>query len=104
MSADQWTFPGRYGDDKETVTIQTMPNELTKALKRALRSLYKKDAGEFYECSIQFGAYALQELGLGRETGNAWHPKIMWAPQVHEWMGRKNTNASAARSLQRQYA
>lgn len=104
MSKNQWVFPGRYGDEEQTVTIKTMPDKLSERLKQALRQLYENDAEDFYECDIEFGGFELSKLGLGCQIGNAWHHKIMWAPQVHKWMKKKDTNDDVGRSLCQQYA
>jgi hypothetical protein len=99
-----WDYCGLYGDDDQVIDIITMPAELPDNLKQALKTLYEGGATEFYGCGVSMDdGYQLKDLGLARQVGNAWNERIMWAPQVHEWMKAKNNNDAIGDALRAQY-
>lgn len=99
-----WQYFGLYGDSKwpETVHVQIEPENLSKELKNKLLFLYKDTETKLYtDYSKEWKE--LRELGLVRETGNAWNKGTIFAPTVHRWMKKPNINEALNRALSSQY-
>src|SRR5687768_14106850 len=87
-----WTWGGRYGDDNEYILLACKPEDLSPEEQAAIREAVEKGFHEPREINPYPMGYDLQDKGFLREAGNAWHHNIIWAPQVHEWLGKKGSN------------